>query len=406
MATINRIEIAATMTAQWVSDEVDTQPKTLPTRRAGLVPVVLLVVASLVPTGVLVTKFLRKTEQCAAKDPSRDCVAFLPGDATSATKSVRVGDLKANAHKGDVLFVTIGLQGLNDLTLEMAKREPNLDLYTHEQIYGTRSSAEGAKEDLKLMRYSKDFAAYVALRRLGYPVKVTGGGVVIAELSCAEVATDSKACAKPTSAGAVLEKSDIITSVGGTDTQTVADLADALRGRKPGDKVEVAYTRKGEARAATIELMKATGEERAIIGFLPESAPPDTIKFDIPHSVQIESGDVGGPSAGLAFTLAILDELTPGELTGGVKVAATGEIGLNGTVGPIGGLRQKTVAVQRAGAKVFLVPMSEMKEAEDQAKGSSLKVVGVETLDDALKALADLGGNANDLGKPGAAIQP
>jgi Lon-like protease len=406
MATINRIEIPATMTAQWVSDEVDTQPKTLPTRRVGLVSAVVLVVASFVPTGVVAARFLSKTQQCSPKDPSSDCVAFLPGGATSATKSVRVGDLKANAHKGDVLFVTIGLQGLNDLTLEMAKREPNLDLFTHEQIYGTKSSAEGAKEDLKLMRYSKDFAAYVALRRLGYPVKVTGGGVVIAELSCAEPSADGKTCAKPTSAGAVLEKSDIITSVAGSDTQTVADLADVLRSRKPGDTVEVSYTRKGEAKSASIQLMKATNEDRAIIGFLPESAPPDTIKFDIPHDVQIESGDVGGPSAGLAFTLALLDELTPGELTGGVKVAATGEIGLNGAVGPIGGLRQKTVAVQRSGAKLFLVPKSEMKEAEDQAKGSSLKIVGVETLDDALKALADLGGNANDLGKPGAAITP
>ena len=74
-------------------------------------------------------------------------------------------------------------------------------------------------------------------------------------------------------------------------------------------------------------------------------------------------------------------------------------------MGPIGGLKQKTVAVQRSGATVFLVPKSEMKEAVDQAKGSSLKIIGVETLDDALQALADLGGNAKDLGTPGAAIR-
>ena len=405
MAMINRIEIPATMTAQWVSDEVDTRTQTLPTRRVGLWSAAVLVVASLLPTVVLTTEFLRRTELCRADSPSRDCLAFLPGDASSATKSVRVGDLKANPHNGDVLFVTIGLQQMNDLTLDMARREPNLDLYTHEQIYGTKSASDGAKEDLKLMRYSKDFASYVALRRLGYPVKVTGGGVVIRELPCAEVAADGKTCTKITSAAEILQVNDIITVLDGVDTQTVADLADVLKSHKPGDRIAVTYLRKTETKTGTVQLIRATSEDRAILGFIPESAPPDTIKFDIPHQVSLDSGRVGGPSAGLAFTLALLDELTPGELTGGAKVAVTGEIGLNGNVGPIGGLKQKTVAVQRSGATVFLVPKSEMKEAVDQAKGSSLKIIGVETLDDALQALADLGGNAKDLGTPGAAIR-
>lgn len=392
------------MTAQYVSDEVDTRPPTLPTRRLGLVSTVGLVLVSLVPTAVITTKFLSHTVRCTPDGKSTRCLAFEPGDATSATRSVHTGDLPANDHKGDVLFVTIGLQTLNDLTVEMAKQEPNLDLFANEQIFGSKTPDEGKKEDLKLMRYSKDFASYVALRRLGYPVKVKGGGVVVSELPCEDPSTDGKSCVTETPASKVLQKNDIITSVAGVDTQTVADLADTLKGRRVGDQIEVVFTRAGTAQTATIGLVRSTDGKRAIIGFLPESAPPDTIEFAIPHDVKIESGQVGGPSAGLAFTLALLDELTPGELTGGVKVAATGEIGLNEAVGAIGGLRQKTVAVIRAGAKVFLVPKSEAAEAEKQAQGSSLKVVGVDTLQDALDALAALGGNANSLGKPGAAI--
>ena len=102
---------------------------------------------------------------------------------------------------------------------------------------------------------------------------------------------------------------------------------------------------------------------------------------------------MGGPSAGLAFTLALLDELTPGELTGGKKVAATGTITPSGAVGEIGGLPQKTVAVEREGAELFLVPLAELAEAQAKAEGTNLKVVGVETLDDALAALQEFGGS-------------
>ena len=143
--------------------------------------------------------------------------------------------------------------------------------------------------------------------------------------------------------------------------------------------------------------MIASQDGRAIIGFVPNPSPPDTITFKFPFQVDIDSGQIGGPSAGLAFTLALLDRLTPGSLSGGVEVAATGTISPGGSVGPIGGLKQKTIAVLRTGAKVFLVPTSEVAEAEEAAKGTDLKIVGVATLDEALAQLAALGGNATQL---------
>jgi PDZ domain-containing protein len=118
----------------------------------------------------------------------------------------------------------------------------------------------------------------------------------------------------------------------------------------------------------------------------------------LPFEVDIETNSIGGPSAGLAFTLALIDELTEGELACGDEIAVTGTIGLDGTVGPIGGLAQKVSAVHQHGVSVFLVPasQSELQDEEqvrrlrDAGRGD-VEIIPVETLDDALEALEELG---------------
>jgi Lon-like protease len=104
----------------------------------------------------------------------------------------------------------------------------------------------------------------------------------------------------------------------------------------------------------------------------------------------VSTPDVGGPSAGLAFTLGIMDVMTKGSLTGGHKVATTGTMDVDGNVGPIGGMHQKVLAVKASGAIEFLVPSSEAAEARKYA--GSLKIVPVDTIDQALTALTKLGG--------------
>jgi PDZ domain-containing protein len=122
---------------------------------------------------------------------------------------------------------------------------------------------------------------------------------------------------------------------------------------------------------------------------------PRGVDFDFPFDVVIDTGDVGGPSAGLAFTLAIIDDLTPGDLTGGAKVAVTGTIAGDGSVGPVGGTGQKAAAVRAGDYDAFLVPSADYQAALGRA--GDVEVVAVDTLDEALAALADLGGNADDL---------
>lgn len=143
----------------------------------------------------------------------------------------------------------------------------------------------------------------------------------------------------------------------------------------------------------TITLMPSPEQpDRAIIGIV----PADTRTVSLPFEVRIATTDIGGPSAGLAFTLALLDELTPGNLMGKGGVVATGTINEDGTVGAIGALEQKAVAVRNARATLFLVPAGQSDDEIARAKaaaGRRVTIVKVRTVDDALAALRAHGGD-------------
>jgi PDZ domain-containing protein len=120
----------------------------------------------------------------------------------------------------------------------------------------------------------------------------------------------------------------------------------------------------------------------------------DGLKVRFPVKIKIAVGDVSGPSGGLAFALTIIDDLTPGNLTGGEKIAVTGTIDGGGTVGPVGGVAQKAVAARHAGARLMIVPRDPTELREARSKAGDMKVVGVATLDQALRVLRANGGAA------------
>lgn len=120
-----------------------------------------------------------------------------------------------------------------------------------------------------------------------------------------------------------------------------------------------------------------------------------SVDAELPFDIQIDSGSIGGPSAGLAFTLTLIDLLTEGELTGGNRVAVTGTITGGGTVGNVGGVAQKAAAAEDEGAAMFIVPIDRVEDAESTT--STLDIVGVSSLDEALAALASLGGDIDEL---------
>ena len=180
----------------------------------------------------------------------------------------------------------------------------------------------------------------------------------------------------------------MIVAVNGEPVHLDSDLGPILAEFQPGDEVTLTVERPvsgsadvgGTQEYDTLTLLvtlAAREDGSALIGISPGTR--DDVEFDFPIDVDIDSGSVGGPSAGLAFTLGVIDALTPGELTGGQKIATTGTIRLDGTVGPVGGVKQKTVTVERAGATLFLVPAEEADAARAAAgEDSDLEIVPVE----------------------------
>jgi PDZ domain-containing protein len=193
---------------------------------------------------------------------------------------------------------------------------------------------------------------------------------------------------------AVLDPGDRIRAIDGEEIGTVDDLSAVLKDRKPGDVVTMTIDRPDQGELdVEVELTASPDDpDRTIVGFYPF----DTAMVELPFELSIDTQSIGGPSAGLAFTLTLIDELTAGELTPDGGVAVTGTIGLDGAVGPIGGLRQKASAVAQTGVEVFLVPTAQGEDdiaAAREVAGDRLEIIPVATLDEALAALERLGGD-------------
>ena len=216
------------------------------------------------------------------------------------------------------------------------------------------------------------------------------GSVILEQVICNEAPTADSACK-------VLEPGNVIDAVNGKPTPTLDVLLEVMKGAQLNSVATLTiHDLNSDAnksrREVKVRLIPSPGDPtRAIIGFV----PADTRTVKVPFEVDIDTDTIGGPSAGLAFALSLLDELTPGALAGKVKVATTGTIDEDGNVGAIGALHQKTVAVKASGAKVFLVPAAQSEAEIADAKvtaGKSLAVIPVKTLDEALKVLQKYGG--------------
>jgi Lon-like protease len=201
----------------------------------------------------------------------------------------------------------------------------------------------------------------------------------------------------------------IITAVNGTATNSTCDVISALHPYKAGDTVHLSVEQ-STVNTNAIVVPGKTVVESVVLGKVPRGTPASPCpgvsgplqgylgvsletfqSFTYPFPVTIDTSEIGGPSAGLAMTLGILDKLTNGSLTGGKTIAATGTIDEAGDVGDVGGVPQKTVAVERGGATIFLVPPEEVAAAKSKAT-ASLQVDGVSTLSQALAVLKRAGG--------------
>jgi len=253
---------------------------------------------------------------------------------------------------------------------------------------GGQSSSQTACSDVAEMSGAQEAAPVAALTRLGYAVKATDLGATIGVVVQPSPAWSAGLCANET-----------ITAVDGSPVRSESDLVSLLRNHKVGDTVSITTSTGAPNGNKTVKLKLApTPVATASAQKEPTSTPflgvgdiVTNVDYTLPFNVSINAGDIGGPSAGLAFTLGVIDLISGGKLTGTAKVAATGAIEADGTVDPIGGVAQKAVAVEKAGATVFLVPQANYADAE-KAADSHLKVEAVNNLTQALSDLAAVGG--------------
>ena len=279
---------------------------------------------------------------------------------------------------GVVDYLTVSVKQATPADLLVAWIDPAIDVVDAELVLGSQTPSENRELNLQLMATSKDAATYQALQRLGYEIPISGTGAVIASV------------ADDVPAAAVLQRGDTVVSVGPEPVAVNQDLIRLVSGLPPGAVVELGVQPfdGGDTRTVSVELVaRPEDPTRSMIGV---STFTRDLTFDFPVQVSIDSGRVGGPSAGLAFTLGILDALTPESVTGGTRVATTGTMELNGTVGPVGGVHQKVVAASREGVDLMLVPSAEIDEARRYA--GDLRVEPVDDLDGALEVLSSLGG--------------
>jgi PDZ domain-containing protein len=311
-------------------------------------------------------------------------VTLSPGRARPTEPLVAVSGAQTFPSAGELLFTTVHVDGVsNRLTLLEALDgwvDDNVDVFPQDAILGQQTPEENRQRNQTLMDTSKDTAVLVALAHLGYDVAVVGTGATIVE-----VVADSPA-------DGTVAVGETVTAVDGQPIALSEELATAIAAHVPGDTASLSIEGpNGGVRIAEVTLVPR--QDDAAKGFLGVATQTRDLDYQLPFDVTIDSGNVGGPSAGLAFTLAVLDVLTPDELTGGAEIAVTGTIQADGTVGPVGGIAQKVAAVRRSDADVFLVPVDEYDEALEHA-GDGLRIEAVGTLDDALEVLASLGGNA------------
>lgn len=307
---------------------------------------------------------------------------LAPGSARAVNAVIEVKGHLSYPPQGKVFYTTVSVrERVNPYEALAGWIDPSVEVIAEQKVRGTVPPDQFQRMNVEAMADSKTTAQVLVLRELGYTNLGVGAEVV-------EVQADLPAAA-------VLKPNDVIVAIDAKPVTTSTDAVNAIRARAPGDTLRM-QVRRGDAAPVDLEAVLGEGDGRPLLGVRLST------KIKLPFEINIDSGRIVGPSAGLAYGLELLDLLTPGELTGGSSVAATGELLADGTVGAIGGVAQKAVTVRRAGIKVFIVPKANEAEARAHA-GKGLEIRGVATFDDALKTLATLdGSNALAVGKPGA----
>ncbi|HEX4931482.1 MAG TPA: S16 family serine protease [Gaiellaceae bacterium] len=303
-----------------------------------------------------------------------DSYLLLPDRAKPLEDKVQVQGEKDRG-PGGIYYVDVIVRKATLLEeLVSGLRPDGADLVPAEALVPAGSNfAERRRQTRRQMDRSEEVAAAVALRELGYDVQAKPEGALVVA-----VAPDAPATGK-------LQPTEVILAVDGSPVRTPNDLRRLIATRKPGDAVSLKVRAGGATRVVEVGTIESQEEPgRPIVGIQVEQFAD----IKLPIEVDIDLGGVGGPSAGLAFALDVVQELRGG-VDRGRRVAVTGELELDGTVAPIGGVKQKVIGARRSGADVFVVPAGD-NAVEARRHAGDLRIIPVESFGQALRALATL----------------
>jgi PDZ domain-containing protein len=298
-------------------------------------------------------------------------LAYIPGPVSDAADTIKAEEVAIYPPEGELLMLTVVSQDVNVFEALLAGVDPTVDLVRKQAVRREGETDEEYRNRVLQQMDDSNFRSIaVALEYLGY------------EMVPIEVVVNDILQGVP--AESVLELGDTIRAVNGTSILTLDDVRPVLEGLEVGDTVTVTVERAGTLMDLEVELAEREEEPGEpmigiVLGELTEA----------PFPIEIQAGDVGGPSAGMMHTIAIIDTLTEGELTQGRIIAGTGTIAPDGSVGSIGGIRQKVVAAEAAGAEIILVPLGNYESALT-AERNDIEIVPVATLGEALAYLEGL----------------
>jgi PDZ domain-containing protein len=297
-----------------------------------------------------------------------------PGDALGLGDRLKIGAPTATPVDGAFLFTTVTLQPGTLAQLVAAWLDPETTVIDADQVIppGQSEAAYFAHQQLVFEQTARRAAA-VGLREAGFeigPERFGGEGALVAGVVSGSAAD-----------GALLP-GDVILAVDGRGIRTDGELREAIVGRR----LRLTVRRAGRLIQVEVQPAPISGQsDRPVLGI---DVATFKERIDLPVPFEVDSQGIGGPSAGLMIALAVYDIVDPIDLAGGRRIAGTGTIDLDGTIGEISGIEQKVRAAQRRGADVFLAPAEQLTDAQrGLLAGSRLQVIGVTTFDEALVAL-------------------
>lgn len=316
-----------------------------------------------------------------------------PGSAYDVSEFVTVEDRNKD-HEGTMSLMTVSMAPATPLTYALAYLKEFEEIYKEEDI---RQEEEDEQEysvrQLKLMSDSQFNALYVAFQKANLPYTIEYQGITVLNV-LADGAADGE-----------LQAGDEIVEINGHRIERAEELTEYLSTKKENDEIKLVISRNDELLDRTIFIKPIPGEEAGRVGLGITYSESKFIKTD--PKVVVNAENIGGPSAGLMFTLEILNQLLEEDLTKGYSVAGTGEMNEDGTVGRIGGIEKKVVAADEDGVEIFFAPDDEITDemyhlnpdiqsnyeaAVETAKkiDTDMEIVPVKTIDDALEYLDQL----------------